>query len=78
MAQKEMSMEITINGEKRDVDQDLLTVFGLLEIEKVESPEMVSVQLNGNVIDQSRYQTTPLATGDEIDFLYFMGGGAFR
>ena len=71
-------MQISINGESRDIDQGLLTVSGLLEIEKVESPEMVSVQLNGTVIDQSRYQVTTLANGDEIDFLYFMGGGSDR
>ncbi len=71
-------MQISINGEERQVDSDVLTISHLLEIEKVESPEMVSVQLNGDVIDRTLYQKTDIGDGDEVDFLYFMGGGAGR
>ncbi len=71
-------MQISINGEERQLDSDALTISHLLEIEKVESPEMVSVQLNGDVIDRTLYQKTDIGDGDEVDFLYFMGGGAGR
>lgn len=69
-------MQISINGEKRQIDSAVLTVSALLEMEKVESPEMVAVQVNGQIVDRQRYQDTKIAVGDEVDFLYFMGGGA--
>ncbi len=69
-------MELTINDEKRIVDEPSLSVAALLAINKVESPEMVSVQLNGQIVDRQFYDTTMLTDRDEVDFLYFMGGGA--
>ena len=71
-------MQISINGERRQIEGDGLTISVLLEKEKVESPEMVSVQLNGDVIDRTLYQKQDIGDGDEVDFLYFMGGGAGR
>ena len=71
-------MQISINGERRQIEGDGLTISVLLENEKVESPEMVSVQLNGDVIDRTLYQKQDIGDGDEVDFLYFMGGGAGR
>ena len=71
-------MQISINGERRKFNDDGLTILGLLEIEKVQSPDMVSVQLNNDVVDRSVYESTCLSEGDEVEFLYFMGGGAFR
>ena len=71
-------MQISINGERRKFNDDGLTILGLLEIEKVQSPDMVSVQLNNDVVDRSVYESISLSEGDEVEFLYFMGGGAFR
>ena len=71
-------MQISMNGEKRQVEGDDLTIAVLLEMEKVESPEMVSVQVNGEVIDRKLYRETGIGDGDEVDFLYFMGGGSRR
>jgi thiamine biosynthesis protein ThiS len=36
---------------------------------------MVSVQLNGDFIPQEKFPDTDLHEGDEVDILYFMGGG---
>ena len=69
-------MQISINGEKKQIGNESLTISVLLEMEKVESPEMVSVQVNGDVIDRKHYQETDISDGDQVDFLYFMGGGA--
>ena len=71
-------MQISLNGEKRQIDKDVVTIAHLLKKEKVESPEMVSVQVNGEIIDRKLYQGTTIGTDDEVDFLYFMGGGASR
>ena len=38
-------------------------------------PEMVSVELNGDILDRDAFDTTNLKEDDEVEFLYFMGGG---
>ena len=69
-------MKITINGENQAIDADTITVKKLLEIKKVKDPEMVSVQLNGNFVKREIFAETQVHENDEIDFLYFMGGGS--
>ncbi len=68
-------MELTINGEVKVLDKSSLTVMQLLSVESVKSPDMVSVQLNGEFVERSRFPETIVKNGDELDFLYFMGGG---
>ena len=69
-------MEITVNGESQLIDEHTATITGLLEIRKVESPEMVAVQLNGKFVELNSYPTTALTNGDDVEFLFFMGGGS--
>jgi sulfur carrier protein len=69
-------MNITINGEKEEVTLTSNTVTELLKEKKVEMPEMVSVEINGEMLDRSAFESTKVKDGDEIEFLYFMGGGA--
>jgi len=69
-------MQITVNGENKEFDASSLPILTLLEVAEVESPDMVSVQVNGKVIDRTLYADTQLRDNDEVDFLYFMGGGA--
>ncbi len=69
-------MEITVNGVAQPIaaaEADLLTV---LKSNKIEDPQMVAVQLNGQFVESSQYETTILAAGDVVEFLYFMGGGS--
>ncbi len=68
-------MKATINGIEKSFD-DSISIVGLLEIEDVESPDMVAVQVNGTILDRSEFSTTHLKNGDAVEFLYFMGGGA--
>lgn len=68
-------MELTINGEVKILDKSSLTVMQLLIVESVKSPDMVSVQLNGEFVEKSKFPETTVKSGDELDFLYFMGGG---
>ncbi len=69
-------MIIYVNGEPQEIKQQPFTVADLLVLNQVEMPEMVSVQLNGEFVKREDYQTIQINDGDEIDFLYFMGGGA--
>ncbi len=68
-------MKLVINCESRDAadGQTLLALLGSL---KVESPDMVSVQLNGEFVERTSFGQTGVKDGDAIDFLYFMGGGS--
>ena len=69
-------MNLKINGEQEIVEVDSLTVSELLAKKDVKMPDMVSVELNGDIIDRDAYSTTQLSENDEVEFLYFMGGGA--
>ena len=68
-------MDIKVNGKDESFDGDQLTVTELLKASNVEQPEMVSVQINGEFIERENFDTKTVASGDEVDFLYFMGGG---
>jgi sulfur carrier protein len=73
-AEAEM-MQITVNGEMNELQASEINLAKLLEIRRVESPEMVAVQLNGEFVNMESYPSTFLKAGDDVEFLYFMGGG---
>jgi sulfur carrier protein len=68
-------MNIKVNGAQQEIEGGL-SVADLLVRNKVEMPDMVSVQLNGEFVQREQFGATILKEDDEIDFLYFMGGGA--
>jgi sulfur carrier protein len=70
-------MKLTVNGETNELLDPEINLSKLLEIRRVESPEMIAVQLNGEFVDMESYPSTFLKTGDEVEFLYFMGGGSW-
>ena len=67
-------MKLIINGKEETVI-DGLNVSELLKEKNVEMPEMVSVELNGEILNRDAFQTTFLNQNDQVEFLYFMGGG---
>ena len=68
-------MKLMVNGEAVDF-ADGLTVSDLLTEQKVKMPEMVSVELNGQILSRDAFEETALKEGDKVEFLYFMGGGS--
>ncbi len=67
-------MKLTING--KDVETNgSSTVTELLKEQKVKWPDMVSVELNGQIIKRDTFSSTVVDEGDKVEFLYFMGGG---
>ena len=68
-------MNITVGGEKKDVAEGL-TLARLIEQEKVENPDYVTVAVNDAFVDHDAFATHKLAEGDVVECLYFMGGGA--
>jgi len=71
-------MKIKINGKERIIDDKDSSITGLLKIANVENPQMVSVQLNGEFVDRPKFDKIRLKEGDQLDFLYFMGGGSLK
>lgn len=67
-------MKLLINGKQADINKNF-TIGRLLIQENVKMPEMVSVELNGQIIKRSDFEKTALKDGDNVEFLYFMGGG---
>jgi len=68
-------MQITVNGKPVEAI-DNITVIELLEEQRVQTPEYVSVELNGEILDREAFAATVVSDGDAVEFLYFMGGGA--
>lgn len=67
-------MKITVAGETKEV-KDGLTIAQLIVDEKVETPEYVTVSVNDEFIKNDTFETQALKEGDNVEFLYFMGGG---
>ena len=67
-------MKITVNGESVEINEQI-SVSDLLTVRKVKMPDMVSVELNGEVLDRQTFDGTVLKEDDKVEFLYFMGGG---
>ncbi len=63
-------MQITVAGEKKEV-KDGLTLPELIE------QEYVTVSINDEFIETEAKATTVLKDGDNVEFLYFMGGGSY-
>ena len=66
-------MKITVAGKVKEYE-DGLNVTQLIEKENVETPEYVTVSVNDEFIEKADFDKV-LKDGDEVEFLYFMGGG---
>jgi thiamine biosynthesis protein ThiS len=66
-------MVLTLNGEPRSFDglshlQALVTHLGL-------DPRKVAVERNLEIVPRALYSATPVAEGDRIEIVHFIGGG---
>jgi sulfur carrier protein len=68
-------MIIKVAGEKKEYAEGI-TIKELIEKEKVDNPEYVTVTVNDEFVAREAFETTALNEADEVEFLYFMGGGA--
>ncbi len=67
-------MNITVNDEAVMIDENT-SVAKLLELRDVTMPDMVTVHLNREIVDRQELDQTILHEGDEVEFVFFMGGG---
>lgn len=65
-------MRVKINGKLEETEGT--TLLDLLKAKNIE-PRMVTVELNSKMVDRSALGSARLQEGDEIEFLFFMGGG---
>ena len=67
-------MIIKVAGNRKEVKEGL-TLPELIEQEKVEMPEYVTISINDDFVSTEDRNSTVLKEGDNVEFLYFMGGG---
>jgi thiamine biosynthesis protein ThiS len=65
-------MKVTVNGQPRDLP-DGTTVSALIEQFNL-TPDNVAVEHNRRLLKTERYNT-PLAEGDAVEIVTFVGGG---
>ena len=66
-------MTLTINGEQRSF-AGLADVAGLVAALGLD-PRKVAVERNLEIVPRSAYGRTPIADGDRIEIVSFIGGG---
>lgn len=65
-------MQVKINGKTENIQGG--TVLDLLNAKNIE-PQMVAIEVNDAMLERSHLATTTLKEGDQIEFLFYMGGG---
>ncbi len=68
-------MKIIVNGEEKRLEKEV-NILEILKIQDVKMPEMVSIELNGEIVDRDDFTNTIVKENDTIELLYFMGGGS--
>jgi thiamine biosynthesis protein ThiS len=66
-------VNLIINGERRDITSGA-TVKSLLDSLGL-APQATVVQRNNDIVDRARFADTPLADGDTLELVRFVGGG---
>jgi sulfur carrier protein len=66
-------MKITINGEKREIPEEM-DLGGLLELLSMPT-ERVAVELNRRVVKRSEWTAEKVSEDDRIEIIHFVGGG---
>src|ERR1700744_5766259 len=68
-----MAVEITLNGEARQLDGPL-SVRGLLESLGLD-PAKIAVERNLEIVPRSTYGQVAVGEGDRLEIVHFIGGG---
>ena len=66
-------MQLTVNGESRSF-QGVTHVAGLVAALGLDTRK-VAVERNLEIVPRSAYLKTPIADGDRIEIVHFIGGG---
>ena len=66
-------MRLTINGETRDL-APVSTLSELIEALSLDTRK-VAIERNLEIVPRSLHAATPVAEGDRIEIVHFIGGG---
>ncbi|OIO40606.1 MAG: thiamine biosynthesis protein ThiS [Candidatus Omnitrophica bacterium CG1_02_49_10] len=66
-------MKIEINGKGIEAE-DSSTVSDILKVRNIRE-EVVTVELNGGIVERAGYPESRLKDGDKLELVYYMGGG---
>ena len=69
-------MTITVAGNKKEYE-DGINLPTLIEKEQIDNAEYVTVTINDEFVEREKFPKTIIKDGDVVEFLYFMGGGAY-
>ena len=67
-------MSIKLNGEIVELTNGVQTIQQLLAFYKLED-RLVIVEHNREIILKEHYESTEIDSGDEVEFVHFVGGG---
>ena len=73
-----MGLTVVINGRERKLDQlsgtcGLPVLLAALELKA----DRVAVELNGAICSRAGWDQTKVSSGDRLEIVHFVGGGAF-
>jgi len=66
-------MQITVNGETRELDEGQTLAQLLTQLEL--TGKRIAVELNESIIPRARHGETVLCDGDKIEIIHAIGGG---
>lgn len=68
-----MAIQVTVNGKAEEFGDDV-TVKDILETKNIR-PEVVTVELNEELLDREQFSSTRIKDGDVIEMVFYIGGG---
>lgn len=68
-----MAITIFLNGKKEEIEGEM-NISKLLEIKKIR-PEVVTVEVNEEIVERAKYKDIIIKDKDRLEFVYYMGGG---
>lgn len=66
-------INITLNGKKEELPKEM-SIAQLLKKKDIR-PEVVTVEVNEQILSRQEFEKTVINENDKIEFVYFMGGG---
>ena len=73
MSQTKEFIKIKLNGKENEI-KNWMTVSDLLLKWKIR-PELVTVEVNENILQKLEYEAAEIKDGDNVEFVFYMGGG---
>jgi thiamine biosynthesis protein ThiS len=67
------SINIVLNGEKKEVEPNILLSNLLLDLNL--SADKIAVEVNKNVVRKKDWQSININDADKIEIIHFVGGG---